>query len=318
MSKSFFVRVGYTILTYPLCFFRIVSRQQVKSLIFCCILINHSLATTLVLPMDGNVVGSIKYTHPFPGDTLADMGVRYDIGLNQMINANPNIDPRQPLPSSIRVLIPSQFILPKGPRQGIVINLSEYRLYFFPVNDNVVITHPIGIGRKGWSTPVGATKIVQKETNPVWRPTANLIAASENKGVMIPNEFPGGSGNPLGKYAFRLGWPTYLIHGTSRIDGVGERVSAGCIRMLAQDIEYLFKEVSTGTLVRVVNMPVKLGHLGGDLYIEIHPVLAEQQEKNVQTDMNNALAKWNLTKIRNKPMLIQEIRHPSGVPKKIA
>lgn len=268
--------------------------------------------------MDGNVVGHIQSIHPRPGDTLADIGIRYDMGFNQMINANPNIHPRQPLPRSIRVIIPSQFILPKAPHHGIVINIAEYRLYFFPKNDNVVITHPIGIGRKGWDTPIGITKVVKKEKNPVWRPTAHLIAASEKKGVMIPNEFPGGSGNPLGKYALRLDWPTYLIHGTPRIDGVGERVSAGCIRMLEQDIEYLFDEIAIGTPVTVINDSIKLGHLGKVKYIEIHPELAKKPEKKVHTHRGNVLAKQRLTQIKSNPIVIQEIRHPSGVPKRIA
>lgn len=305
MSQWSFLKVG-CVLTY---------------LLYSCLLIfpaSKTFAMTLVLPENGNVVGHIKYTHASPGDMLADIAIRYDIGLKQLINANPTIDPRHLLSSSVRVLIPSQFILPNGPRQGIVINLAEYRLYFFPENDNVVMTHPIGIGRKGWETPTGVTTIVKKERNPVWRPTANLIAASEKRGVMIPEEFPGGASNPLGHYAFRLGWPTYLIHGTPRMDGIGERVSAGCIRMLAKDIEYLFDEVPIGTRVRVQNDSVKLGFLGHSIFVEIHPVLAGHPRRNLQTQISQVLAKRGLIQIKNRPIVLKEMQHPSGVPLKIA
>lgn len=215
--------------------------------------VSNTYATTLVLPEQGNVVGHIKFKKALPGEMLEEIAIRYDIGLKQLIHANPKIDPRYPLSSSTRVLIPSQFVLPKYPRHGIVINLAEYRLYYFPEHDHVVMTYPIGIGKKGWETPTGITTIIKKERNPVWQPTETLIAASEKRGVMIPSQFPGGVGNPLGHHALRLGWPTYLIHGTPRMNGVGEPVSAGCIRMLAKDIEELYDEVAVGTQVRIIN-----------------------------------------------------------------
>lgn len=209
-------------------------------------------ATTLVIPPQGNVVGTIEYAYPDPGETLADVGVRYDIGYQEMVKANPKIDSVGILSPQERLLIPSQFILPQVPRHGLVINLSDYRLYFFPENDNVVMTYPVGIGRKGWGTPCGLTKITAKQVNPTWHPTASVQAYAAKHGVLMPDVFPPGSGNPLGNHVLRLGWPTYLIHGSNSDGGIGERVSAGCIRMLPDDIEYLFDLVKVGTPVRIV------------------------------------------------------------------
>lgn len=211
-----------------------------------------SYATTLVIPSNGDVIGEVEYAYPQAGETLGDVGVRYDIGYQEIVRANPHIDPSIALSLRVRLLIPSQFTLPKAPRHGIVINLADYRLYYFPENDNVVITFPVGIGRKGWDTPLGVTTVSAKQMNPTWRPTASVLAHAEKNGVLMPEALPPGPGNPLGKYVLRLGWPTYLIHGSNHTEGIGERISAGCIRMLPDDIEYLFGLVQVGTAVRIV------------------------------------------------------------------
>jgi L,D-transpeptidase ErfK/SrfK len=215
--------------------------------------INSSYATTFVLPSQGNVVGEMEYASPYSGETLVDVGIRYDIGYNEMVKANPHVDPNDSLSSKTRLLIPSQFTLPKVSHHGIVISLTDYRLYYFPEHENVVMTYPVGIGRKGWSTPVGVTKVVAKQVNPTWHPSTRVQTYAETKGVLMPDEFPPGPGNPLGKYVLRLGWPTYLIHGSNSDSGIGEKVSAGCIRMLPADMEYLFDLVKVGTPVRIIN-----------------------------------------------------------------
>ena len=276
-----------------------------------------AFATTLVVPPDGDIVGDVEYTHAQMGETLGEIGVRYDIGYYEMVNANPHINPMMPVPSKISVLIPSQFILPRGIRHGLVINLAEYRLYFFPENDNVVITNPVGIGRNGWSTPLGVTHIVAKQVNPTWRPTENVRADAAKNGMPIPDVFPPGLGNPLGKHVLRLGWPTYLIHGTNRTDGIGERVSAGCIRMLPVDIEFLFGFVKIGATVRVVNEPVKFGKLNGHLYIEVHPSLLEQKKQSLNSQIEIQLGQQTRG-VLNRAIINQEAIHPSGVPKKVA
>ncbi|CEG60754.1 L,D-transpeptidase family protein [Legionella micdadei] len=290
--------------------------RQMWLICFLMFVLAPSWSTTFVLPENGDLVGQVQSTRPEIGETLSDVAIRYDIGYYEMVRANPRVDPVRPLSPDVRLIIPSQFILPPGPREGLVINLAEYRLYYYPPKDNVVITMPVGIGREGWTTPTGMTKVVAKERDPVWRPTANVRAEAAKNGVPIPDAFPPGEGNPLGRHILRLGWPTYLIHGTNRRDGVGSRVSAGCIRMMPEDIEYLFDLVAVGTPVRVLNEPVKFGRKKGSIYMQAHPPLIEQKNSNLHQIIQEQLAKMGVTKINSKVVQIEE-GYPSGIPQKI-
>lgn len=253
-------------------------KRILLSIAIICSAITPLHATSYVLPESGDLIGELKTVYANSGETLDEVGRRFDIGFNEMTRANPRIDPTVRLFGTNKVVIPAQFILPLGPRKGIVINLAELRLYYYPLDDNVVITEPVGIGRKGWNTPIGTTTIVRKQLAPVWRPTVNVRVEAAKNGTPIPSAFPPGPNNPLGKYVLRLGWPTYLIHGTNRPEGVGARVSAGCIRMLPEDIEGLYQLVKVGTPVRVVNAPYKLGWQDGHWYLEVHKPLKAEKE----------------------------------------
>ncbi len=213
-------------------------------------------AETFVIQPGSSTIGKITYDHAEYGETLREVGIRNDLGLNEMMLANPNLPSDHILSPQVKITLPTRFQLPKGPWHGIIINLATFRLYYFPPHENVVFTFPVGIGRKGWSTPLGITKIIAKVKDPTWRPSIKLQKEGEKNGLVIPESFPPNESNPLGRYALRLGWSTYLIHGTNSHGGVGERVSAGCIRMLPQDIEYLFEQVKVGTSVRIINEPV--------------------------------------------------------------
>lgn len=210
-------------------------------------------ATTFVLPQKGNTVGKNQHSYSKINETMDEVGRRFNVGYYEMVRANPHTDAVHTLPAHTPLLIPTQFTLPKVPWQGIIVNLAEYRLYYFPKNDNVVITFPVGIGKKGWDTPLGTTKVTAKVAHPEWRPTPSVRAAAKKIGAPLPSYFPPGPNNPLGMYVLRLGWPTFLIHGTNRLDGVGARVSAGCIRLLPSDIEELFELVPIGTSVTIIN-----------------------------------------------------------------
>jgi len=246
------------------------------------ICINIAQAVTYKLPPPGeDVVGRVQYTQAKHGETLAQLGRRYDIGNYEMSVANPGIHPNQRLYAGTKVLVPSMFILPNSPREGVVINLAELRLYYYPPDRNVVITEPVGIGKEGgWATPLGKTSVVAKAKNPTWRPTANVRReAMERYGKFLPRVVPPGPNNPLGDYAIRLGWPTYLIHGTNNPNGVGQRSSAGCIRMFPEDIAKLFPLVQVGTSVRVIHEPFKLGWKNNYLFLEAHKPLTEEAEQ---------------------------------------
>ncbi|RMX18238.1 L,D-transpeptidase [Legionella jordanis] len=296
-----------------------VSLASPSKIFLFCILFFLSIvvwSSTYVLSAQEDLIGGIQAIHPQSGETLLEVGLRYDMGYYEMARANPHIDLAATLFEHNQIIIPSQFILPAAPRKGIVINLAEYRLYYFPPDDNVVITMPVGIGRKGWQTPIGQTKVVSKERNPVWHPSAKLQAEAAKHGTLLPNEFPAGEDNPLGKHLLRLGWSTYLIHGTNRPEGVGAQVSAGCIRMLPEDIEYLFNHVTVGTSVLVVNQPVKFGYLDNRLYVEIHPALGGHVSQNLAQLTKERLTRLSLKGINYK-VLQNELNKPTGLPKRL-
>lgn len=274
-----------------------------------------AFATTLVVQSNTDVVGKMHYGFSEAGETLAEVGRRNGIGHNAMQIANPSIIPNQALAHSTRLLIPSAFILPAVPRNGIVINLSEFRLYYFLPNENVVITFPIGIGRVGWDTPVGITKVVSKQANPDWRPTEKVRQEAEKNGFPIPEFFPAGPNNPLGKHVLRLGWPTFLIHGTNKVDGIGERISAGCIRMQAEDIEYLYNLVKIGTKVRIINEPVKIAQENGRIYFQMYPELERKSSNTLKTIFTAKMDKIPTTQWKTNKEVLNEFISPSGVVK---
>jgi L,D-transpeptidase ErfK/SrfK len=157
-----------------------------------------------------------------------------------------------------------------------VINLAELRLYYYPSDKNQVVTHPLGIGREGWSTPVGETQIIGKKKDPTWTVPESIRKEHEEAGDPLPPVVPPGPNNPLGGYALYLGIQGYLLHGTNKPFGVGMRVSHGCIRLYPEDIEEFYLQVPIGTKVRIINQPYKVGWLDGQLYIEAHRPLNEQ------------------------------------------
>jgi L,D-transpeptidase ErfK/SrfK len=175
------------------------------------------------------------------------------------------------------VILPTRFVLPAGLRRGVILNLAEYRLYYFPESKPgetaYVMTYPISIGRMDWETPLGLTKVISKVRNPSWYVPQSVLDEHVADGNPLPRIVPPGPDNPLGKYAMRLGLPGYLIHGTNRPAGVGMRVTHGCVRMFPEDIEYLFAKVDVNTPVRIVNDPVKMGWDGNQLVMEVHPIL---------------------------------------------
>ncbi len=237
----------------------------------------QSHASTYKLPANGgDVVGGVHYTTLKGGQTFSDIAQRNHIGYYELLEANPQVNPMQPI-AGTKILVPTRFVLPKAPRKGIVINLAELRLYYYPPNSNTVQTYPIGIGRQGWETPTGTLKIIQRKKDPAWRVPASVWADAAENGIVLPKVVPPGPDNPLGQYALRLSRPNYLIHGTNKPNGVGRRVSAGCIRMYPEDIKRMYSQVSINTPVTIVNQPFKTGWLNGKLYLEAHRPLFEQR-----------------------------------------
>jgi len=164
--------------------------------------------------------------------------------------------------------VPAAHLLPNAPRRGIVINLAELRLYYFPADGGPVHTYPISIGRSGLETPTGQTFVVRKQANPTWYPPPSIRAENPK----LPRAVGPGPRNPLGAFALYLDWPAFLLHGTNSPRSIGRRVSHGCIRLYPEDIAELFHLAAIGTPVTVVDQPVKLGRsAAGDLFLEVHP-----------------------------------------------
>jgi L,D-transpeptidase ErfK/SrfK len=220
-----------------------------------------------------SLIGQAQTYSTTRDDNLLDIAHKYDVGYVAMIAANPVLDPWAP-GAGKTLIVPTAHLLPQAPHEGIVVNIAEMRLYYFPTKDGTPLTFPIGIGEEGSVTPSGETRIVRKVANPTWYRTKNEIAAKP----WAPKIVPPGPDNPLGLYALYLGWPSYLIHGTDDWRRVGRRDSRGCLGMYADDIETMYREVKVGTKVTVVNQPVKLAWVGNQLYMEVHPTPHQADE----------------------------------------
>ncbi len=245
-------------------------------------------ATYPLPPATDSVIGEIQYVETRYEDTLLEIGRRFGIGYEEMVTANPGIDPWVP-GAGTRVTIPSRFILPDAPREGIVVNLPEHRLYYYPKvkadEPAVVQTYPVSVGKMDWKTPLGTTRVVDKRARPTWYPPESVRAEHAAQGRFLAKAVPPGPDNPLGEYAMRLGIPggAYLIHGTNKPSGVGMQVTHGCIRMFPEDIETVFQQVPVQTQVRILHQPSKMGWLGDTLYLEVHGALKGQEDPELQS-----------------------------------
>jgi len=230
---------------------------------------------------DDDVIGELQITHATQEDTLSDIARRFNLGYEELVRANPGVDPWLP-GAGTEIVLPTQFVLPKAAREGLVVNLAAMRVFYFPKHKpgelQTVITHPIGIGKVGWVTPEGVTKVVGKKKNPVWIPPASVRKEHAENGDPLPKVVPPGDDNPLGAYAMTLSWPGYLIHGTNKPYGVGMRSSHGCMRFYPEDIALLFDEIAIGTTVQVVNQRVVSGWHDGKLYVQVMPPPEEETD----------------------------------------
>lgn len=260
-------------------------------------------ARTYWLPEDGgDVVGVMEETLVGPQDTLLDIARRYNVGYEEIRLANPSLDPW--LPGIDKpVIVPARYVLPQAPRKGMVLNLAEMRVYYYPKpkagERPTVITHPVSIGRVDWKTPLGVTTISTKTHLPSWYPPESIRAEHAAKDDPLPKVVPPGPDNPLGEHALRLGIPGYLIHGTNKPFGIGMRVSHGCVRMYPEDIASLFDTVPVGTRVNIIDQPIKAGWDNGVLYLEAHPAGAVR-ELNEPLDPTDAVRRI-VTATRTSP-----------------
>jgi L,D-transpeptidase ErfK/SrfK len=283
-------------------------------------------AATFPIPATDTVLGEVQYVIAKHEDTLLDIGRTYGVGYEEIVAANPGVDPWLPGEGK-RVLIPSRYILPDAPRDGIVVSLAEHRLYYFPKpkpgEQAVVVTYPISVGKMDWKTPLGTTRVTDKRTRPIWYPPESVRKEHAADGRPLPKAVPPGPDNPLGDYAMRLGIPggAYLIHGTNRPAGVGMQVTHGCIRMYPEDIEQFFKMVAVNTPVRIIHQPYKMGWRGEQLFMEVHTPLEGQEDRDLHSLTN--ITRLLVAATQDRPVAIDWAKaeaaflRPNGVPEPV-
>ena len=270
--------------------------------------------------------GDIETITAHGEDTLPDLARRYGLGYEEILRANPGVDTWLP-GEGTTIVIPGQRLLPPSIREGIVVNLPEHRLYYFPKPKKGeiprVITYPVSIGKMDWSTPLGKTRVIDKRKNPTWSPPESVRKEHEERGDPLPAIVKAGPDNPLGAYAMRLDIHpgAYLIHGTNNPIAVGMAITHGCIRMYPEDIEALFPMVPVNTPVWLVNEPVKVARVGGQVWLEVHPPVDEQgQRAEVDLESFYALANSALGETPaaiHWDFVLATLQEASGLPQMI-
>lgn len=229
---------------------------------------------------DQSVVGEPQIVFTSEENTFSDLAREYGLGYDELVAANPEIDPWLP-GEGTPVLLPTQYVLPDVPREGIVLNIASKRLFYFPKAEvgrkQTVLTYPIGIGRVGWETPLGSASVISKARDPSWYVPASVRREHRELGDPLPSIVPPGPDNPLGKFVLKLDLPGYLIHGTNQPYGVGMRVSHGCVRMYPENIELLYELVGLGESVMIINEPYLVGQRDGEFFFEGHAPLEDDE-----------------------------------------
>ncbi len=248
------------------------------------------LAATGIWPViaEESLVGRTEAYVARHEDTLLDVARRFGMGIAEMRLANPGVDLWLP-GEGTEIRLPTRFILPAAPRSGVVVNVPEMRIYYYPKGGSVVHTWPVSIGRVGWETPLGKTRIVRKAVRPTWYPPDSVRKEYRERGEALPPAVGPGPDNPLGSHALYLGLPAYLIHGTNRPYSIGMRVSHGCVRMYPEHIAELFELAESGTPVTLVHQGVKAGWAGDELFVEVHPN-ADVPDEEARPSMTEAVA----------------------------
>lgn len=261
-----------------------MSHLRPALLVFAAALCSPSTSDAVEFPLreDGAaLIGEVKRVRTRYEDTLIELARKHSLGYEELVRVNKGVDPWLP-GAGTEILIPGQRLLPPGDREGIVVNLPEHRMYYFPKpgkgEQPKVFTYPVSVGKMDWRTPLGVTKVVRKQKDPPWYPPESLRKDRAARGdPPLPPVVPPGPDNPLGTRAMRLDIPggSYLIHGTNNPDAVGMAVTHGCLRMYPEDVEGLFDVTPVGTRVALINEPVKLARFGGEVWLEVHPPVDE-------------------------------------------
>lgn len=280
-------------------------------------------ANSYPLPAAGSRLIGQNFFHVVADDggSLEAIAKRYNVGFLALLQANPGVDPYVPRAGSV-LTIPRQMLLPDAPREGLVINLAELRVYYYPAGQNSVTVYPIGIGQLGGDTvtPTMQTTVSDKRANPTWTPTANIRARYLKNGITLPAVVPAGPDNPMGHHAIRLAayGGVYLLHGTNADFGIGMRVSSGCIRLRDDDIKALYRDMPVGTPVRIINTPIKASvEPDGRRLVEVHQPLSksiDDDPKVLPILLNDQMKQFQSAPETDAQVMEQAMQHRSGMP----
>ena len=283
----------------------------------------QAVANSYPLPPEGSrLIGkNIFHVVEKGGGSLEAIAKKYNVGFLALLQANPGVDPYVPRAGSV-LTIPQQMLLPDAPRQGLVLNLAELRVYYYPVGKNSVTVYPIGIGQLGGDTvtPTMVTTVSDKRANPTWTPTANIRARYLANGIKLPSVMPAGPDNPMGHHAIRLAafGGVYLLHGTNADFGIGMRVSSGCIRLRDDDIKALYKEMPIGTQVRIINTAIKTSiEPDGTRLVEVHQPLSKDindDPKVLPIVLNEQMKQFHSAPETDAVVMEHAMQHRSGMP----
>jgi len=280
-------------------------------------------ADTFPLLPGVQMVGAATTVPASHAETLTDIARIHGLGYEEIVWANPKVDVWLP-GDGTPIVLPTSFVLPGTTRDGIVVNIAEYRLYhyFKRAGQSMVSTYPISIGRMDWATPIGRWSVTARQKDPAWYQAGSIRKEHLEDGRgSLPEVVPAGPDNPLGQYALRLSAIGYLIHGTNKPVGVGMQVTHGCIRMYPEDIEKLFPQIPVKTPVTIMNQPYKFGWSGNDLYLEVHPPL--EDDRSTREREMTALTEQYVLLTRERPARIdwqvveEAYRGRDGIPVKV-
>lgn len=261
----------------------------------------------------GEIIGEVEIHKAREGESLIEMARRFGLGYKEISGANPDLDPFVP-GTDLPVVIPTTWILPEGSEAGgLLINISEMRLYYFFEYRGLrlVATFPVGVGGKDNQTPIGNFRVTEKIKEPTWHVPESI----RRKKPHLPEQVPPGPDNPLGSHALRLSAEDILIHGTDKPWGVGRRISHGCIRLYPEHIPHLYRLVPVGEKVVIVRQPVKVGVKGKKVYVEVHR--DDYADINVRGEAMRLLKGKNLVPKVSMAKLFRALKERSGVPVEI-
>jgi L,D-transpeptidase ErfK/SrfK len=308
---------------------RISSLKALAIILSALITTRYSYAETFPLSEGNSVIGELRETKSRHEDTLIDIAREFNLGYDQIVKANPSVNRWLPGDGN-RILLPTKYILPDAAHNGIVVNIAELRLYYYVPRKadqpQSVVTYPVSIGRMDWKTPLGETVVVRKEKDPAWYPTASIKAEHARDGDPLPDVIPGGHPeNPLGGFALRLGIPGYLIHGVDerKANGIGMRVTHGCMRMYPEDVARLFEIVPVKTRVMLVNQPIKISQEGDKVLLQVITPLHEDgkdggDDLSIEESLNFIRSKVSSDIRINEEKAVRAIKRGDGLTVVIA